>query len=183
MNVGTEEDPAYIAVYEHKLVAQGSQEAVAAALLARYELGQAQSVPVFERQTGRQVDVDFVGVNAASQPPPRPRGRPKLGVIGREVTLLPRHWRWLEAQRGGASAVLRRLVDAASQASVSADKQQAAQDRGNRFLTATAGDLPGFEEAIRALYAADAQAFAQHIAQWPKDMAALAQELTADAFV
>src|SRR5688572_29815503 len=79
--------------------------------------------------TGRVVDVDTRGTNEevaarfarpkASEP--RSRGRPKLGVVAREVTLLPRHWDWLASQPGGASVALRKLVEVARRSSGDAD--------------------------------------------------------------
>ncbi|MFY0534142.1 DUF2239 family protein [Nannocystis pusilla] len=40
---------------------------------------------------------------AAEEPPARTGpGRPKLGVVSREVSLLPRHWEWLERQPSGS---------------------------------------------------------------------------------
>jgi hypothetical protein len=97
-------------------------------------------------------------------------GRPRLGVVAREVTLLPRHWEWLAQQRGGASAALRRLVDEARRQHADADAQRQARERAYRCMSALAADLPGFEEASRALFAGDADAFEQHTARWPQDV-------------
>jgi len=102
--------------------------------------------------------------------PARGRGRPKLGVVAREVTLLPRHWDWLGSQPGGASQALRRLVDEARRADGGQTLAKAARERAYRFLSALAGDLPGFEEATRALFAGDAEAFADRMAGWPADV-------------
>lgn len=102
--------------------------------------------------------------------PARARGRPKLGVVAREVTLLPRHWEWLAAQPGGASQMLRRLVDDARRSDGGRAQAKAGQERAYRFLTALAGDLPGFEEVIRALFAGDGDAFAERMAAWPTDI-------------
>jgi uncharacterized protein len=113
----------------------------------------------------------------------KPRGRPKLGVIGREVTLLPRHWAWLDTQRGGASATLRRLVDAERKASVDSDSRRASQDRANRFMSAMAGDREGFEEATRALYASNREGFEAASATWARDIRRMAQSMAADAFI
>jgi len=110
------------------------------------------------------------------------RGRPKLGVIGREVTLLPRHWAWLDTQRGGASATLRRLVDAERKASVDSDQRRASQDRANRFMSAMAGDLVGFEEATRALYAGNREGFETATASWAHDIRRIAVSMAVDAF-
>ena len=108
----------------------------------------------------------------AGEHPPRSRGpgRPKLGVVAREVTLLPRHWDWLATQDGGASVALRRLVDAARKANVELDRRRAAQTSAYRFISAMAGDRPGFEEATRALFAGDTSRFDHLIAAWPPDV-------------
>lgn len=128
---------------------------------------------IFEDATGRLID-SFESA-ASAQPSPEPargRGRPKLGVVPREVTLLPRHWEWLNAQPGGASVALRKLVEQARRVSGDKDRRRAANEATYRFLSAVAGDLPGYEEALRALFDADADRrdFAQQIANWPKDV-------------
>ncbi len=88
----------------------------------------------------------------------------------REVTLLPRHWEWLGNQPGGASVALRRLVDEARRASGDRDHHRAARDAAYHFMSAMAGNLPGFEEASRALFAGERRRFSQHIAGWPADV-------------
>ena len=113
---------------------------------------------------------------------PRGRGRPRLGVVGKEVTLLPRHWAWLSSRRGGASATLRRLVEDARRASVVADRVRSAQDAAYGFMTVMAGDDAGFEEAVRALYARDADRFAAHSSSWPPDVRKHALALAAPVF-
>ncbi|WP_107313666.1 DUF2239 family protein, partial [Burkholderia metallica] len=100
----------------------------------------------------------------------RGRGRPKLGVVSREVTLLPRHWEWLAAQPGGASVALRKLVEDARRTHAAADRLRDAQTRAYHFMSAMAGDLPGFEEAARALYANDPARLAELVAGWPEDV-------------
>lgn len=126
---------------------------------------------VFSDRTGRETDLDLVGVSPrppiATRPGARKRGRPKLGVTAREITLLPRHWDWLARQRGGASASLRRLIDAAIAVE---DPGPGAKDAAYRFLTAIAGDRPGYEAVIRALYAGDAAGFATAMQGWPIDI-------------
>jgi hypothetical protein len=107
----------------------------------------------------------------------RGRGRPKLGVVAREVTLLPRHWEWLALERGGVSAALRRLVDEARRADGGQTRSRVAQETAYRFMSAMAGNLPGFEEASRALFAGDQDRFAEHIAAWPADVQAYARRL------
>ncbi|MFO1493364.1 MAG: DUF2239 family protein [Lysobacterales bacterium] len=137
---------------------------------------------VFDDATGRPVDLDLRAREAdiatpESGPEGRGRGRPRLGVIAREVTLLPRHWDWLATQRGGASVALRKLIDEARRANADADTRRRCQDRCYHFMSAIAGDLPGFEEAIRALYASDQVALLQHTAGWPADIVAHLQRL------
>ncbi len=106
---------------------------------------------------------------------PRGRGRPKLGVVAREVTLLPRHWDWLATQRGGASVALRKLVEQARRADT--DDTGARHERAYHFMSALAGDLPGFEEAIRALFANDRPRLEALLAHWPADVRAHALRL------
>lgn len=106
-------------------------------------------------------------------------GRPKLGVVSREVTLLPRHWDWLNSQPGGASVALRKLVEEARRANEKKDRVRMAQDATYRFLYAIAGNLPDFEEVIRALFALDGGRFNQLVEPWPKDVREHAQMLMA----
>ncbi|MGH8444214.1 MAG: DUF2239 family protein, partial [Solimonas sp.] len=101
---------------------------------------------------------------------PRGRGRPKLGVVAREVTLLPRHWDWLATQPGGASVALRKLVEDARRANAEKDRTRARHERAYHFISAIAGNLPGFEAATRALFADDGATFRKHIAKWPRDV-------------
>ena len=108
---------------------------------------------------------------------PRGRGRPRLGVVAREVTLLPRHWEWLASQPGGASVALRRLVDGARRTHAAEDRANASRDAAFRFMTAMAGDLVHFEEAIRALYRHDEAQFRTSISTWPTDIRAHAARL------
>jgi hypothetical protein len=108
--------------------------------------------------------------DAISSSEPRGRGRPRLGVVAREVTLLPRHWEWLNAQPGGASVALRKLVDDARRSSGDRDRQRAARDAAYHFMSAMAGNLPHFEEASRALFADDRRRFTGQIATWPADI-------------
>lgn len=109
-------------------------------------------------------------------------GRPRLGVIGREVTLLPRHWDWLAAQPGGASAALRRLVDQARVANADRDRTRRAQEAAYRFMSATLGDQPGFEEATRALFADDRARFTALSKPWPRDLREHVRALANAAF-
>ncbi len=134
-------------------------------------------VLVFARDSGRVTDLDLRGaeddVRARYEPAPEAaarRGRPRLGVASREVTLLPRHWEWLARQPGGASATLRRLVDAARRADSGGTVARSRTEAAYRFMSAMAGDRPGFEEAARALFAGDRNGFDRFAAPWPKDI-------------
>jgi uncharacterized protein len=144
------------------------------------------SIAIFSDQSGRAVDLDLRGgaeeilarhsdagqSDGGSSPmaEPRGRGRPKLGVVAREVTLLPRHWEWLNDQPGGASVALRKLVDAARRSSGDADRQRAAREAAYHFMSAMAGNFPNFEDASRALFADDRRRLAALIAPWPADI-------------
>ena len=102
--------------------------------------------------------------------------------MAREVTLLPRHWDWLASQPGGASVALRRLVDEARHANPVADRVRQAREATYRFMTAIAGNQPGYEEAIRALFAGDGARYHGLIAGWPLDVRYYASLLSLDAF-
>lgn len=146
------------------------------------------SVFVFDDHTGEQIDLDLRPDTPASydvphaQQPARAVGRPKLGVIAREVTLLPRHWDWLGCQPGGASVALRRLVEEARRVNVDRDTTRVARDATYRFMSAIAGDLAGFEEAARALFAGDAERFGSVITAWPTDLRTHLQKMSAAAW-
>jgi hypothetical protein len=160
---------------------------IAEVVLAVKRVEQRASEPtvIFSDATGRPIDFDLRGSDAeilarlpATASPaleeaptePRGRGRPKLGVVAREVTLLPRHWEWLNTQPGGASVALRKLVEAARHANGDKDRSRAARDAAYHFMSAMAGDLPRFEEASRALFADDRRRFTTLIAAWPDDI-------------
>lgn len=125
---------------------------------------------LFDDETGRVAELTPSGLAE----PPRGRGRPRLGVVPREVTLLPRHWDWLARQPGGASAAIRRLVEAASKAPPS---PEARREAAHLFLTETCGDRPGYEEALRALYRGDEARLDSLLAAWPEDIAGYAKAL------
>ena len=151
---------------------------------------------VFSDATGRQRDLDVRGTEAevaARHAPPAPaadaqaapargRGRPRLGVVAREVTLLPEHWDWLGAQPGGASVALRKLVHEARRAGTKDAPSRHAQERAYHFMAAVAGDLPGYEEATRALFAGDRERLASLIAPWPQDLREHVARLADPAF-
>jgi hypothetical protein len=149
------------------------------------EGGAAGPVLIFDDSTGRSVDIDMRNVYVeaartvgpehpapaeANAGGPRGRGRPKLGVVPREVTLLPRHWEWLATQPGGASVALRKLVEEARRAHGEKDRRRLAHERAYHFMSAMAGDMPGFEEATRALFANDESRMKTLIAAWPDDV-------------
>lgn len=119
------------------------------------------------------------GAGQPASPPPvaQPPGRPKLGVVAREVTLLPRHWEWLAEQPNGASAALRRLVEEARLADNGSTARRQATEAAYRFLSTIAGSLPGFEEATRALFAGDWKGFEEKTAEWPGGIRIYAERL------
>jgi hypothetical protein len=149
---------------------QGSLAEVSALARKAVATGGTASVLMFDVATGRVVDLDLREPTPEVAEPVR-RGRPKLGVTAKEVTLLPRHWDWLAAQPGGASVALRKLVEAARRADPEGDLAQARRDAAWRFMSAMAGDLPGFEEASRALFANDLDGLTARMEGWPGDVA------------
>jgi len=177
----------YSAFDGHRLLASGPLLDVTLAVKASPGLA-AGTVLTFDDDSGKVVDLDLHGSpdqiatrHRAREEgmAARNRGRPKLGVVAREVTLLPRHWEWLAAQRGGASVTLRRLVDEARKAEGGQTALRVARDNAYRFMSAIGGDLPGFEEAVRALYAGDITKLEQHLVEWPEDLRAYVRKLAA----
>ncbi|TDB37908.1 MAG: DUF2239 family protein [Actinobacteria bacterium] len=169
-------------------LAGGGLADVAVAVMRATNAGVAAQPLIFDVETGEQIDVDLRGtedeVRLRLQPAPsapRPPGRPKLGVVPREVTLLPRHWEWLASQPGGASVTLRKLVDAARKVSGDADQVRHSREAAYRFMNAIAGNEPGFEEATRALFAGDAAAFSALTETWPTDVRDEARRMAAGA--
>jgi hypothetical protein len=144
------------------LLARGERSAIAVAAREALAGDPDARLLAFDDDTGRQVDFD------EPQAPPRKVGRPKLGVVAREVTLLPRHWDWLAAQPGGASVALRKLVEAARRDP--AEQARARRDAAWRFMNAIGGDLPAFEDASRALFAGDHDRLLEMTAGWPADI-------------
>lgn len=151
---------AFTVFFKGDILARGTADQIAAPMRALQPLARSSDLLVFDDESGRQVDIDL----QADAEAPRGRGRPALGVKAREVTLLPRHWDWLNTQRGGASAALRRLVDDARARGRSPEQ---ARDAAYRFLTAIAGDLPGFEDAVRELYAGNLVGYDHFTQGWP----------------
>ncbi len=190
--------PSYVAFHDDRRIGAGDLAAVARLAKPLLDQGDA-GLRVFDSTTSHLVEFDSRGSLeemlarlpsppvAEPEPPaiaetPRGPGRPKLGVVAREVTLLPRHWDWLAQQRGGASVALRRLVDEARRANKESDRVRLAQEAAYRFLAAMAGDKPHFEEVTRALFAGEAERFAQGSADWPADVRDHARRLAALAF-
>lgn len=157
-----------------RLLASGPKRTVLLAVKAHHDAG-GHGVLVFDDATGRQMDFDLRGspeeVLARAEPPRRAGpGRPRLGVVSREVSLLPRHWEWLSEQPNGISAALRRLVAEARRREPDRALARRARDAAGRFMWAMAGDLPGFEEASRALYAGDRGRLRALVRAWPPDV-------------
>lgn len=177
----------YTAFAGPRRIAAGTAGEVVLGAKACLDAGETDRIALYEDATGRAIDVDFRGTpdevlaRLADHPllarPAAPTGeekrgpgRPKLGVVSREVSLLPRHWEWLAEQSGGASATLRKLVDRARRENQAADRERRARETVHRFLWDLAGDYPDFEEASRALFAGDDDALVRTIADWPPDV-------------
>lgn len=174
-----------------QILLSSSLEAVALRVKAALASDPNASVLVFNDNDGRVIDLDLRGsdaeiverlpadIESEAETPEAPRGpgRPKLGVVAREVTLLPRHWEWLSAQPGGASVALRKLVEEARRQGSDADRRRQSQEAAYRFISAMAGNEAGFEEAARALFAGKQEDFSAAQASWPEDIRRHAQLL------
>jgi hypothetical protein len=165
--------------FDHRrLIASGPLAEVVRATRQALDAGAAGPILIFDDRTSQPVEVDFRGSLdevMARLPGPAPAttrgpGRPRLGVVAREVTLLPRHWDWLGQQPGGISGALRRLVEHATRQQEPQARARMAQEATDRFMRVMAGDLAGYEEASRALYRGDQQRFAELTAKWPTDV-------------
>jgi uncharacterized protein len=172
------DNPTYTAFLGWKRIASGcSLEGMLREIKRHIDGGESEAgLLIFEDQTGKQIDFDLRGSiqEILDRVAPRPTrtgpGRPRLGVTSREISLLPRHWEWLEGQPNGASATLRRLVDEGRRRDSGDSLNQAPIDATGRVMTAMAGNLPGFEEAYRALYARDRGRLEEQIKDWPPDL-------------
>lgn len=182
-------EASYTAFNGHRRIASGPLRTVALLVKRAIESRAAGAVLIFDDTTGHSIEVDTRGsdeevlgrlaqrtavkecadtdVDAGT---PRGRGRPRLGVIAREVTLLPRHWDWLATQPGGASVALRKLVEETRRTHSETDRHRRALERAYHFMSAMAGDMPGFEEATRALFAADERRLRKWVTAWPADV-------------
>lgn len=192
-----------------RILASGAPGAVALAvkraLAQRRDDASAPAVLIFDDRSGRQIDFDLCGTDqeivARLQPDgrqpaseqaeregeesrgePRTPGRPRLGVVAREVTLLPRHWEWLSAQPGGASVTLRKLVEHARAQDGGRQAMREAQQAADRFMLAMLGNRPGYEDASRALYAGDGERFVMLTESWPRDLRDHVRRLAEPAF-
>lgn len=188
----------------YRLIGAGGFPEVVAIAKRVIDAGAVASVLIFDNVTGEQLDVDYRGTEeevlqrvaarmrfVAPTPVAEPDGeaarrgpgRPRLGVEAHEVTLLPRHWEWLNSQPGGASVALRKLVEHARKANEGKDRIRRAQESAYRFMHSLAGNLPWFEEASRALFAANRERFTECTESWPEDVRAHARFAARDAFV
>ena len=189
----------YNAFKGDRRIASGDLREVARAARRTLDRRDDASILVFDDVSGAPVEIDFrgtveevlarlpdrSGVDVASDDAPsvpRGPGRPKLGVVAREITLLPRHWDWLAQQPGGASVAIRRLVEQARRTGEDRDRLRQAQEAAYRFMSVMAGNRPHYEDAIRALFAGDPVRFEQLIAGWPADVRDHVSRLAERAF-
>lgn len=180
-------------------IASGDLRMVAAEAKARVDGGDLSPLLIFDDATSQPVELDLRGSlsdvlarlpaaaesqegEAEENAEARSPGRPKLGVVAREVTLLPRHWEWLGTQPGGASVTLRKLVEAARKSHAEEDRLRERREAAYRFMTAMGGNEAGFEEAIRALFAGQREPFESSLATWPPDVREHARALAGEAF-
>ena len=192
--MGENQQQTYSAFDGVKLLAQGPLADVVIKVKRKVKADPKASILVFSDSTGKEMDFDLRGSekevlerlevflsqenqNISSGP-----GRPKLGVVAREVSLLPRHWEWLSTQSGGASATLRRLVEEASKTSTGRDQIKKSQESAYKFMSTMAGNFSGFEEAIRALFARDKKKFREQMHDWPGDIKQHALKLAENSF-
>lgn len=177
-------DRTYTAFVGDRRVVAGDLPTVILGIKQRLDIGEQQAVLVFDDHDGSQIDFDLRGtpeealarldshplVLADLRNRPSGPGRPRLGVISREVSLLPRHWAWLEQQQGSLSVALRRLIDDARRRGQGRQLARTVRDGASKFMWAMGGNLPNFEEASRALFAGDHLRFKQLIHTWPADI-------------
>jgi hypothetical protein len=187
--------PSWTVFQGTKRIAAGALADAVLAAKAAIDGGSTEAVMVLDDLTAERVEIDFrndIDFILARLPKPAPaepapeaprgRGRPRMGVVAREVTLLPRHWEWLGRQPGGASVALRKLVEEARHTHRHRDRIRQSQEAAYRFMSIMAGDRPGFEEAARALFAGNHARFDAVTGGWPIDIRDHAQRLATDAF-
>ncbi|MBC7539648.1 MAG: DUF2239 family protein [Bacteriovorax sp.] len=184
----------YTAFDGHKLFGQGDLSEIVIKIKKQLGKSDNASIIIFSDNTGKVFDFNFQGtlsdvkkrldmyiqtevpeVNAGA-------GRPKLGVISREISLLPQHWEWLATQPGGSSSTLRKLVDEAKKKTSGGPSIKQTQEIVHRFASAMAGDFEGFEEALRALYRKDKGLFHAQMKNWPEDIRDYIIELSKPVF-
>jgi hypothetical protein len=181
-----EPDAAVFAFDGDRLIAAGALRDVARTAKQALDRDRAASILIFDGNSSAPIEIDFRGpiedvlarlpagttseADVVEPPAPRGPGRPKLGVVAREITLLPRHWDWLAQQAGGASVAIRKLVEQARRTGEDGNRIRHAQEAAYRFMSAMAGNAPHYEDAIRALFAGDATGFEKLIAEWPADV-------------
>lgn len=169
-------------------VCQGPLFEVVARVKKRLGKTENSAILIFSDVTGKTMDINFQGSEKdvlgrlemfvpKEQEMAAGPGRPKLGVVSREISLMPRHWEWLATQAGGASATIRSLIEEAKKSSAKVSGKQL-QERAYRFMSVMAGDREGFEEALRALYRLDRKSFLTHIRSWPPDIKNHVMEIT-----
>ena len=199
--MGDTKFPDCIAFDNHKCIAMGNTIEVAKKVKRYISEDTHKPILIFNSTNSEPIEIDFRGsiddvinriqkiskiitdttIAKAKEPLKKP-GRPKLGVVSKEVTLLPRHWEWLKNQHGGASVTLRKLVEEARRINVSKDYVRSSQEVTYRFLTSVAGNLPKYEEVTRALFAGNAKCFTELIDDWPIDVREHAKKLSKEAF-
>jgi hypothetical protein len=181
-----EDERTYTSFLGNRRIVSGDLQTMLLQTKAEIDRGPTEPILIFEDQTGQQVDFNFEGspeevVKRATPTKTRSGpGRPKLGVVSREVSLLPRHWEWLEQQPQGSSAALRRLVDEARKREPGKERARRIREAASKFMWVMAGNLPSFEEA-RALYAKDQPRFEDLIRAWPEDIRSHLLRLTGEA--
>lgn len=185
----------YTAFESGIVISSGSLSEVVTEIKKKLGKSNHASVLIFNDLTGRTMDFNFQGsekdvqkrLQVYTQIPDSKTdnsgpGRPKLGVISREVSLLPRHWEWLASQTGGASATLRRLIEEAKKTSVQTMTIKQAQERTYHFMSVVAGDYKGYEEVLRALYKKDKAKFFAEMSDWPEDIVYYIRKISEPVF-
>ena len=167
----------YSAIQDQNLIVMGELPVVLKEIKLFLDQGGCEPVLIFDHTDGRQWDFNFQGTleevlsraivpedDNCNKPGP---GRPRLGIVSREVTLLPRHWDWLEQQPGKASGTLRRLVEDAmkhpSDDFIIRQKQEAL----GRIISSVGGNLIGFEDFLRILHRKEWNKVEEVIKEWP----------------